>query len=199
MQIFHMINTYLESKGMLLREGTIVDATIINSTSSTKNKDKKRDPEMSHTKKNNSYHFGMKVHVGVDHSSGIVHSCAVTTAKVSDRERFPALLHGLEKAIFGDKGYVNKEEKKQAREEGIFWGIEDRGSNVKKISNKQKRRNRRLSKIRAKVEHPFRVIKHLWGHRKTRYRGIKKNGYQFLMLLGLSNLYMNRRKLLQES
>lgn len=107
-QIFAFVSKYLQKKGLMMREGTIVDATIIPSPSSTKNKEKKRDPEMSSTRKNGSWLFGMKAHIGVDKESGLVHSCEVSTAKVSDRDKFPCLLHGGENAVYGDKGYVSK-------------------------------------------------------------------------------------------
>jgi len=107
------------------------------------------------------------------------------------------LLHGKEKAVFGDKGYVSKEDKYYARDAGVFWGILDRRGPKKELSSKQKKRNKKLSRIRSKVEHPFRVIKHLWGHNKTRYRGLNKNRHQFYMLFGLSNIYMSRNRILQ--
>lgn len=197
-KIFRLLTSYLESRGLIMKEGTIVDATIINSPSSTKNKEKKRDPEMSSTKKNNNYHFGMKAHIGVDSTSGLVHSCEITTAKVADKQMFADLLHGKEKAVFGDKGYVSKEDKHYARDAEIYWGVLDRRGPHKELSTKQKKRNQKLSKIRSKVEHPFRVIKQLWGHRKTRYRGLAKNRHQFYMLFGLCNIYMSRNRILQE-
>lgn len=197
-RIFQLLNSYLEGKGLIVRAGTIVDATIIQAPSSTKNQDKKRDPEMSSTKKNNTYYFGMKAHIGVDSKSGLVHSCEITTAKVADRQMFADLLHGEEKAVFGDKGYVSKEDKYYARDADVFWGVLDRKGPNKELSGKQKKRNKKLSSIRSKVEHPFRVVKHLWGHRKTRYRGLAKNRHQFYMLFGLSNIYMSRKHILQE-
>jgi len=195
-EIFNMINKYLEKKGLLLKKGTIVDATIISSPSSTKNKDKKRDPEMGSTKKNNTWYFGMKAHIGVDSHTGIVHSCEFTSASIHDRDCLPSLLHGKEEAVFGDKGYVSEKDKVYARDAEVFWGVLDKGKRNKGLSNKQKKRNKKLSSVRAKVEHPFCVIKHLWGYRKTRYKGILKNASQLLMLFTLSNLYKTRRKLL---
>ncbi len=192
-QIFYLINKMLKKKGLMMKEGTIVDATIISSPSSTKNKDGKRDPEMKSTRKNGQWYFGFKSHIGVDQKSGLTHSVEVTDAKVSDREKFEDLLHGEEKAIFGDKGYVHKKDKHLARDAEIYWGILDRRSNVRPLSKKQKKRNLRLSKVRAKVEHPFRIVKDLWGHRKTRYRGLKKNRSQMYMLFALSNMYMARK------
>lgn len=198
-KIFELLNSYLTGRGLTMKSGTIVDATIINSPSSTKNQEKKRDPEMSSTKKNNTYHFGMKAHIGVDSRSGLIHSCEITTAKVADNQMFADLLHGEENAVFGDKGYVSRLDKYHARDAGIYWGVLDRSSRTKSLSTRQKKRNKKLSKIRSKVEHPFRVVKHLWGHCKTRYRGLAKNSHQFYMLFGLSNIYMARKHLLIES
>ena len=197
--IFRIINRLLEEEGLLMKQGTIVDATIMRSPTSTKNKEHKRDPEMKSTKKNNEWFFGFKAHIGADMKGGLVHSLEVTNAKVSDREKFFDLLHGEEEAVLGDKGYVNKKDKKQAREAGIFWGILDRGSRVKKLSKNQNKRNQKLSRVRAKVEHPFRIIKDLWGHRKTRYRGLKKNRSKMYLLFSLSNLYMARKGILQRA
>jgi len=180
-----------------MRAGTIVDATIIQAPSSTKNQDKKRDPEMSSTKKNNTYYFAMKAPIGVDSKNVLVHSPEVTTAKVADKQVLADLLHEKEKAVFGDKGYVRKEDKYYARDAGVFGGVLDRKGPKKELSSKQKKRNKKLTRIRSKVEHPFRVIKHLWGHRKTRYRGLAKNHHQFYMLFGLSNIYMSRNRILQ--
>ena len=191
-QILKLINRHLEEKGLMMKAGTIVDATIISSASSTKNKERKRDPEMSSTKKNNQWYFGMKSHIGTDAKSEFVHTCEVSPANTSDVELTIDLLHGEEKAIFGDRGYVSKEDKTWARSQGIFWGVPDRKAPSGSLSQSQQRRNKRTSSIRAKVEHPFRVIKHLWGHRKTRYKGLEKNGSQLNMLYGLCNLYMAR-------
>ena len=195
-KIFNMINKFLEEKEFLLKKGTIVDATIISSPSSTKNKDKKRDPEMGSTKKNNNWYFGMKAHIGVDAQNGLVHSCEFTSASVHDRDCLSSLLHGNEEAVFGDKGYYCEKDKHLARDADIFWGVLDKKKRNKALSNKQKKRNKKLSSVRSKVEHPFCVIKHLWRYTKTRYKGIQKNASQLLMLFTLSNLYKIRRKLL---
>jgi len=180
----------------MTKHGTIVDATIIQSPSSTKNLEGKRDEEMSSTRKNNTYYYGMKAHIGVDSLSGLVHSFEGTTAKTSDREMFESLLHGEEKMVFGDKGYVSEDDKRSARENKILWGILDRGSRGKKLSNKQKKRNKKFSRIRAKVEHPFKVVKDQWNYRKTKYKGLKKNCQQLFMLFGLCNIYKARKVLL---
>ena len=195
-KIFEMIKSYLAQKGLLMKEGTIVDATLISSPSSTKNDRKKRDPERSSTKKNNKWYFGMKAHIGVDAKSGIVHSCDFTTAKVHDKKCLPLLLHGEEEAVFGDKGYTSDEDKNKAREAEVYWGILDKAKPYHPLSSKQKKRNKKLSSIRSKVEHPFQVIKCLWGYRKTRYRGIQKNANQLKMLFALTNLFKMRNKLL---
>lgn len=195
-QLLAEVNGYLSEKKLLLREGTIVDATLIAAPSSTKNKDKKRDGEMSSTKKGNNYHFGMKVHTGTDSQSGLVHTVQVTTASVHDKQEMEAVLHGEEKAVFGDKGYFSDQDKRAARKTGLFWGVLDKAKSKKRLSNKQKRRNKKLSSIRAKVEHPFRVVKRQFGYVKTRYRGLKKNAAQVFTLFALANLYKVRRALL---
>jgi len=196
-KFFKIMNKVLEKNNLIVKEGTILDATIITAPTSTKNEDKKRDEEMSSTKKGNNWYFGMKAHIGVDHKSGIVHSIEATTAKIHDKEKQNDLLHGEEKAIFGDKGYYKEEDKREMREKEIFCGILDKAKRNHSLSNKQKRRNKKLSSVRAKVEHPFQVIKCQWGYRKVRYKGLLKNTMQLNVLFGLANLYMNRKKLMQ--
>lgn len=197
-QIFYLINKMLKNKGLMMQEGTIVDATIIRSPSSTKNNDKKRDQDMSSTRKNGQWHFGFKSHIGVDQKSGLTHTLEVTDAKTSDREKLEDLLHGKEKAVIGDKGYVSQKDKHFARDAGVYWGVLDKRVPGKSLSGKQKKRNKQLSKIRAKVEHPFRIVKDLWGHRKTRYKGLKKNRSQMYMLFALANIFMSRKSLLRD-
>lgn len=195
-KLFDQVNAYLSEKKLLFRAGTIVDATLIHAPSSTKNKDKKRDGEMSSTKKGNNYHFGMKVHTGTDSQSGLVHTVKVTTARVHDKQEIDELLHGDEKAVFGDKGYFSDQDKRSARKAGLFWGVLDKAKSKKRLSHKQKRRNKKLASIRAKVEHPFRVVKRQFGYLKTRYRGLKKNAAQIYTLFALANLYRVRKPLL---
>ena len=195
-QIFSTINEHLTEKGLLMKEGTVVDATIITAPSSTKNKSGKRDPEMSSTVKNGKWHFGMKAHVGVDSKFGLVHSLDATTAKTHDTRQFEELLHGEEQAVLGDKGYFSSSRKRSLREKGIFCGIVDKASRHTSLSSSQKKRNRKLSAARAIVEHPFQVIKCQWNYRKTRYRGISKNKSQLQLLFGLYNLFRVRKKLL---
>ena len=195
-QIFSTINEHLAEKGLLMKEGTVVDATIITAPSSTKNKSGKRDPEMSSTMKNGKWHFGMKAHIGVDSKFGLVHNLDATTAKTHDTHQFEELLHGEEQAILGDKGYFSVSRKRSLRKKGIFCGIADKASRHTSLSSSQLKRNRKLSAARAIVEHPFQVIKCQWNYRKTRYRGISKNKSQLQLLFGLYNLFRVRKKLL---
>lgn len=196
--LFETINQILESKGLLMREGTIVDATIIKAPSSKKNQESKRDEDMSFTRKNGQWNFGMKVHTGNDAKSGLVHSVTITTAKVHDRHEREKLLHGKEKSIFGDKAYGDNDFKKQCRQQDIFYGIPDKGSRFVKLSNKQQKMNCKKSRVRSRVEFPYRIVKNLWGHYKTRYRGLYKNGMQMIMLMGLSNIYLVRKDILAQ-
>lgn len=191
-KFFRVVNKVLEEKGILLKQGTIVDASIIAASSSTKNKDKKRDPEMRSTSKNNNWHFGMKTHIGVDGKSGLVHTLTTTSANESDKSQLLKLLHGDEEYVSGDKGYIDKEMKKDWRRQGKIWLILDKKKPKGKLSTSQKKRNKKLSSFRAKVEHPFRVVKHLWGHRRVRYKGLLKNTMQFFTLFALANLYKVR-------
>ena len=194
--IFEAIGSHIEDKGLLMKRGTLVDATLIAAPCSTKNKDKKRDPEMSSTKKGNDWHFGMKAHIGVDADTGLVHSMTASTARVHDSVEMNGLLHGDEKLIGGDKGYASDERKREMRGDGIAYAILDKAKRGKKLSSSQNRRNKKMSSLRAKVEHPFQVIKCQWGYRKTRYRGISKNQGQLYLLFALANLFMSRKKLL---
>ena len=195
-QFFKIVKKILEDKKLLMKEGTITDATLIAAAPSTKNRKKKRDPEMSSTKKGNNYHFGMKAHIGVDSKRGLVHSIEGTTAKTSDRKMFDKLQHGEEKAIFGDKGYYSEPDKRAAREAGIAWCVLDKAKRGHPLSNSQKKRNKKLSSVKAKVEHPFQVLKCQWGYSKVRYKGLKKNTLQLNTLFALINLFKVRKVLL---
>jgi len=196
-EFLEVVNTVLEEKGFLMRKGTIVDATLIAASPSTKNKEKKRDPEMHQTKKGNQWYFGMKGHIGVDVDSGIVHSVEGTAANVHDRSKLHDLLHGKEQAIFGDSGYASDADKETCRKPGIVhWCVNDKGKRGHPLSSTQRKKNRKKSSVRSKVEHPFRIIKDQWGHRKVRYRGIEKNTLQLNVLFALANLYMKRKQLL---
>jgi len=190
------VNLFLEEKGLLLKKGTIMDATTIKASSSTKNEKKERDPDASSTKKGNTWSFGYKVHTGVDAGgSKIIRQAKVTTAKVHDSSMFDELLSGDEKIVLGDKGYFNETRKTQLREEGIFCGILDRAVRGKKLSSHQQKRNKKLSSVRASVEHPFHVIKNIFGWTKTRYKGIVKNTEHFIGLCALQNIFISRKKL----
>lgn len=198
-RFFEVVNELLTSKGLLMKEGTIVDATIIAAPSSTKNKEQKRDPEMSQTKKGNQWYFGMKAHIGSDAKSGIVHHLETTAAKTNDRVPMKQLLHGEERAIFGDKGYCKQEDKRQARAKGILWAVSDRGVRNHPLSSSQRKRNRKFSSVRSKVEHPFGVIKCQWKFVKVRYKGLFKNTMQLFALFSLANLFRVRKTLLATS
>ena len=203
--ILAVINGYLGDRGLSLRQGTIVDATLINAPSSTKNKDGKRDPEMHQTKKGNQYYFGMKAHIGVDDESGLVHSVVGTAANVADVTQVDKLLHGKENMVGADAGYTGVEKRPEHEGREVIWQIAARRSTYKKLSKrsalyKAKRKiEKAKAQVRAKVEHPFRVIKRQFGYVKTRFRGLAKNTAQLVTLFALSNLWMARRHLLMNA
>jgi len=194
--IFEEINEYLIEQGFLMKQGTIVDATLIAAPPSTKNKAGKRDPEMSSTKKNNQWYFGMKAHIGVDDQSGLVHTVTATTAKAHDSSQFDELLHGEEEAIYGDKAYINETKKQEFEKGGGFWGVLEKTAKGQPPKEYQALWNRYLSSTRARVEHPFQVLKCQWGYRKVRYRGLEKNLEQLYLLFSLHNLFKVRKKLI---
>ncbi|SEC81662.1 IS5 family transposase [Pseudomonas anguilliseptica] len=200
--ILAVINGYLGDRGLSLRQGTIVDATLINAPSSTKNKDGKRDPEMHQTKKGNQYYFGMKAHIGVDDESGLVHSVVGTAANVADVTQVDKLLHGKENMVGADAGYTGVEKRPEHEGREVIWQIAARRSTYNTLSKrsalyKAKRKiEKAKAQVRAKVEHPFRVIKRQFGYVKTRFRGLAKNTAQLVTLFALSNLWMARRHLL---
>ena len=196
-QLFSEINTHLAERGFVVGKGTIVDATIINAPSSTKNAEGKRDPEMHQTRKGKQWYFGMKVHTGTDADSGIVHTLEATAANEADVNVFGELLHGNEDCVHGDSAYHSKELKAQAEAAGVEFNVNERGSKHAPLTCRQRARNRRLSRVRAVVEHPFLVVKRLWGHAKVRYRGIAKNLAQMYMLFGLANIYRVRYRLMR--
>jgi len=190
------INAHLSDRGLIVGKGTIVDATIIDAPSSTKNEKKKRDPQMHQTRKGKQWYFGMKVHTGVDTDSGLVHTVRATAANVADVNVLGELMHGGEETLHGDSAYHSKELKAQAEASGIEFNVNQRGTKTRPLTKAQRMRNRRLSRVRATVEHPFLVVKRLWGHAKVRYRGIQKNLAQMNTLFGLANLYRVRYHLL---
>lgn len=193
--IFETVRDHLEAKGELLRGGTIVDATLIAASPSTKNNERKRDPEMSSSKKGNQWYFGMKVHVGVDAKSGLVHTAGATTGKVHDAKVMDNLIREDDTAVYGDKGYASEEKKAAAQAAGVLWAVKEKAKPGRDLTQRQRAQNRRFGKVRAKVEHIFRVLKCQFGYRRVRYRGIAKNGAQVFALLALANLYLVRRRL----
>jgi len=186
---------HLAAKGELLRGGTIVDATLIAASPSTKNAAQQRDLEMSQSKKGNQWYFGMKAHVGVDAKSGLVHTAGVTTDKVHDAKVMANLIREDDTAVYGDKGYASDAKKRAAQVAGVLWAVKEKAKSGRALTKRQRARNRRFGKVRAKVEHVFRVIKCQFGYRKVRYRGVAKNGAQVLALLALANLYLVRGRL----
>ena len=201
-RMFVAINATLTEKGLLMRSGTIVDATIINAPSSTKNAEHKRDEDMHQTKKGNEWYFGMKAHIGVDAESGLVHSLTTTAANVADIIETAALLHGDEDTVFADAGYTGVAKREEMNTVAVDWQIAAKRSIVKKVNEKRPLRalldelEHAKASIRAKVEHPFHVVKNLFRHRKTRYKGLPKNTAHVFMLFGLANLVIAKNKLL---
>jgi len=191
-RIFAEIRSLLEQKRLLLKSGTIVDATIIAAPPSTKNEQKARDPEMHQTKKGKDWHFGMKAHIGTDRH-GIVHSLSTTAANVSDITQMPELLHGEEREVFGDQAYWSEAHRQAALAKGIRYRVNRRSPH---LSEYQRFINRRRSAARARVEHVFHVVKRLWGFSKVRYRGLAKNTARLYTAFALANLYLLRRRLL---
>jgi len=194
-KLFEKTRQYLTEKGLLLREGTIVDATIINAPSSTKNQEKTRDEEMKQTKKGNQWYFGMKAHVGTDIGRGLAHSVVVTNASVHDSRVMDELLHGEEQAVYGDKAYASEEKKQEYEGKGIEWCVKRKANRGRQLTEKDLDYNHQQGQIRAKGEHAFLVVKHLWKYRKVRYKGLYKNAVQVFSLFALANLYLVRRDL----
>lgn len=208
--LFEEINAHLRERGLMMREGTMVDATIINAPTSTKNRDKARDPEMHQTKKRNQWYHGMKAHIGADAESGLVHSTHYTAANESDVAHTHEVLHGQEDDVFLDAGYTGvhkREEILKAQAEGaiksdVQWSVAMKRSRLKAMAEGPlKQRTQALEKvkaqIRARVEHPFHVVKNLFRHRKARYRGLTKNGAHCDTLFALANLVIAKKALLQ--
>jgi IS5 family transposase len=195
------VNADLSRRGLLLRQGTMVDATIIHAPTSTKNGSGTRDPDMHQTKKGNQWFFGLKAHIGVDRDSGLVHTVVTTAANVHDVTQTHALLHGKEKTVFADAGYTGADKRDELKRKGIDWHIAERRHKVKALPEGELKDvtlwlEHLRAKVRARVEHPFRVIKQQFGFQKTRYRGLAKNDAQLNTLFALSNLWMARRRML---
>ena len=178
--VFAAVSKLLEARGALLRGGTIVDATLIAASPSTKNEAQKRDPEMRSSKKGNQWYFGMKAHIGVDAKSGLVHTAGVTTGSVHDAKVMDYLIREDDRAVYGDKGYANDRKQRQAEAAGVLWAVKAKAKPGCPLSISQRRRNRRFGKIRAKVGHVFRVMKCQFGYRKVRYRGIVRTARRSL-------------------
>lgn len=201
-QLFTQVAVMLMERGLILKKGTIVDSTIISAPSSTKNKEKKRDPDAHQTKKGNTWHFGYKAHIGVDRESGLVHTVKATSANVHDVSMTSELLHGEEETVNGDSGYIGAEKREDAvvrnkKGKKIRYQINRRPSQIKKLSKsgqyKAKKRERAKSSVRAKVEHVFGVVKGLLKFKKTRYRGLRKQTAKFNIMFALANLILADR------
>jgi IS5 family transposase len=196
-EILGTVNLHLQAKGVRITTGTIVDATIIHAPSSTKNRDQSRDPEMHQTRKGKQWYFGMKAHVGVDSKTKIIHTAVATAANVSDVAILPDLLHGEETRVWGDGAYQGQTE--------VIRGGAPRAQDYTQRRCRYKgqivdevawAKNRTKSKVRAKVEHVFQVMKLKFGFVKLRYRGLKKNAHRLFVTCALVNLFVSRNKLL---
>jgi len=199
--IFNAINAHLAEKGLYLRQGTVVDATIIAAPPSTKNRSGERDPDMHQTKKGKQWYYGMKAHIGVDAESGLVHTVVGTAANVNDVTQAQALLHGDETDVFGDAGYQGVDKREENLDVPVTWHVAMRPSQRKALPRTLGGEmmdwiEHAKASIRAKVEHPFHVVKNLFRHRKTRYRGLAKNTAHLLTLFGFASLVLARRWLL---
>lgn len=202
-RILQTVNARLSERGLLLKAGTAVDATLIAAPSSTKNKTGERDPEMHQTKKGNQWYFGMKAHIGVDADSGLVHSVVGTAANVNDVTQAHALVHGEESDVFVDAGYQGVEKREDTQGIKAKWHVAmkpgkrralDKSTPLGELIN---RLEKTKAGIRAKVEHPFRILKRQFGYVKVRYRGLAKNTAQITTLFALSNLWMVRKRILE--
>ena len=198
--LFTAINADLSARGLMMREGTLVDATLIAAPSSTKNKDKKRDPEMHQTRKGNQWYFGLKAHIGADRDSKLVHTMVVTAANVADVTKTAELLHGQETQVHADAGYTGVEKRAEivALERTIDWQIAHKRGLIKSLAEGAEKAARKTiekakAAVRAFVEHPFHIVKNLFGPRKVRYRGLAKNGHQLYTLFGLANVVVGGR------
>ena len=204
-KIFEQVVEMLENQGLILKKGTIIDSTIISAPSSTKNKDKKRDSDAKSTKKGSNWYFGYKAHIGVDKNTGLVHTVKTTSANIHDVTVTNELLHGEENEIFGDSGYIGANKRENAvirnkKSKKISYKISRKPSQIKKLTKsgqyQAKKSEHKKSRIRAKVEHVFQVIKIQFKYRKTRYRGLEKQTQKLNILFALANLVLAERKFL---
>jgi IS5 family transposase len=199
--LFTAINSDLAARGLLLREGTLVDATLIAAPASTKNSEKQRDPEMHQTKKGNQWYFGMKAHIGADRDSKLVHTVVVTAANVADIRKTAELLHGQEQQVHADAGYTGVEKRAEivALDRKIDWQIACKRGQIKALTEGAEKEviktvEKAKASVRAFVEHPFHIVKNLFRHRKVRYRGLAKNAHQLYTLFGLANVVIGARR-----
>lgn len=192
-KLFERIRAELSAQGLYLREGTIVDASIIQAPASTRNRDRARDPEMSSARKGNQYYFGMKLHVGADSGSGLIHSLHTTSANVHDITVADRLLHGEEKYIHADAGYLGMDKREEHGKRKVNWHIAVRRSPRKMLNEAGQQLEKLKASIRARVEHPFAIIKRQFGYGRVRYRGLKKNTNRLYVLCGLANLLLADR------
>lgn len=193
--LFAKVGEVLQARGMKVGVGTIVDATIIGAPSSTKNADKQRDPQMHQTRKGRQWFFGMKMHIGVDSRTGLAHSAVVTAANVHDKHPLPDLLHGQERRVYGDSAYASQQELMASKSPQAKDFTNQRIRKAGLVDEVTRAKNRNKSKIRARVEHVFAVVKKLWGFTKVRYRGLAKNATRSFVVLGLANLYLSRTRM----
>jgi IS5 family transposase len=198
--LFAAINADLTARGLLLREGTLVDATLIAAPPSTKNQAKQRDPEMHQTKKGNQWYFGLKAHIGADRDSKLVHTVVVTAANVADITKTAELLHGQEQQVHADAGYIGVEKRAEivALARPLDWQIAAKRGTIKALAEGAEKAaiqaaEKAKAAVRAFVEHPFHIVKNLFRHRKVRYRGLAKNGHQLYTLFGLANVVIGAR------
>jgi IS5 family transposase len=194
-KLFAAVGEVLQSRGLKLGTGTIVDATLIGAPSSTKNADKARDPEMHQTRKGQQWYFGMKLHIGVDSRTGLAHSAVVTAANVHDKHPLPELLHGAERRVYGDSAYASQKALIESKAPQARDFTNQRVRRAGQIDEARRSKNRNKSKVRARVEHVFAVVKRLWGFSKVRYRGLAKNATRSFVALGLANIYLAREPL----
>ena len=202
-RLFEEVGALLEERRLLMKEGTMVDATIIAAPSSTKNARRERDPEMHQTKKGHQWYFGMKAHLGVDAKSGLVHRVGGTAANVADIAHTHALLHGQEKEVYADAGYLGVEKREEIATHcvGVEWHVAAKRGKIKAMAEGLVKQvtvllEKAKAQVRARVEHPFHIVKNLFKHRKVRYRGLRKNTAQLYSLFALANLVIARRFLL---
>ncbi len=198
-KLFHQVNVYLAENGLAVSRGTIVDATLIDAPSSTKNKAKARDPEMHQTRKGNQWYFGMKVHIGVDSRTKLIHAAAVTAANVHDSQILEDLVHGEETRVWGDSAYSGQRETLDAHAPNAKDFTHAKGHRHRALTVEDRRRNRTKSKVRARVEHCFGVMKRQFGYTKVRYRGLDKNANHVFAACALINIVMAKKRLLRLS